>query len=123
MTSESGGNLRIGLCQTRASLLGTTKFRRNTSSWRADLRWTNNQNWWHWNSWLDGRVPDLIDKRSYALGRRPSVIVRMAELKIVRSQHEDYERQRRIDLDALCEALKPVPTLFEWIVPDCTSPI
>jgi len=38
------------------------------------------------------------DKRSYALGRRPSIIVRMAELKIVCSQHEDDERQWRIDL-------------------------
>jgi hypothetical protein len=47
----------------------------------------------------------------------------MAELKIVYSQHENDERQWRIDLDALCEALKPVPTSFEWVVPGCSSTI
>ena len=64
-----------------------------------------------------------MDKRGNALRRRPSVIVRMAKLKIVGSQHEDDERQRRIDLDALRQALKPVPAWFEWVIPRCTSPI
>ena len=31
----------------------------------------------------------------------------MAELEIVRSQHKNDERQRRIDLDALCKAFQP----------------
>jgi hypothetical protein len=123
MTTETGGNLHIGVRQTGASLLGATKFRRNTSPWRADLRWANYQNWWNGHSWLDGRLSDFVDQRSDALSRRPSVIVGMAELKVVRSQHKDDERQWRIDLNALCEALKPVPTWFEWVVPDGTSTI
>jgi hypothetical protein len=68
MTSEIGGNPHLGLRKIGASLLGATKFRRDAPPWRADLRWANYQNWWHQHSWLNGRLPDLIDKRGYALG-------------------------------------------------------
>jgi hypothetical protein len=38
---------------------------------------------------LNGRLPDLIDKRNCALGSRPDVITRMTKFKIVCSQRED----------------------------------
>ncbi len=42
-----------------------------------------------------------MDERGNSLSCRPSVIVGMGELEVVRPQHQHYKRQRRTDLDAL----------------------
>jgi hypothetical protein len=47
----------------------------------------------------------------------------MHGLKIVRTKHEDDERERRIDFDALLDSGQPAPSRFERIVPDRSTPI
>ena len=51
------------------------------------------------------------------LGRVPGVVL-MDRLKIVRAKHEDDERERRIDFDALLDSCKTVSSRLERIVPD-----
>jgi hypothetical protein len=47
----------------------------------------------------------------------------MAELEVVRPQHQDHQRQRRTDLDALLQPIHPISTRLERILPDRTPSI
>jgi len=84
---EIRGHLSICCRQTFASLLGGLKLRCDISSRSANLWGGDDQNRRHRHTWLDWRCPNLIHKCSYSLGCRPSVVVWVAELKIVRTEH------------------------------------
>ena len=47
----------------------------------------------------------------------------MAELEIIRSEHQDDQRQRRMNFHALCQTFETVPARLEWIVPHRAAPI
>src|SRR5579883_1415264 len=42
----------------------------------------------------------------------------MAELKIVYSEHQDYQRQGRVHLDLLRQSFTPIPPRLERILPN-----
>src|SRR5207245_11656555 len=41
----------------------------------------------------------------------------MRKLKIIRSQHKNDERQRRVNLNALRQTSKSLSPRFEWVIP------
>jgi hypothetical protein len=85
---EIGSNLQVGPGQACAPFFCAMKLLGNGASRTPNLRWTHDQNGRRWHSWLDRRFSDLIHKSGNALSRRPSVVVRMTELKIVCAEHE-----------------------------------
>src|SRR5262249_43445923 len=56
-------------------------------------------------------------KHGHALRRGPCIVVRMAKLKIIRSKHQNDERQRRIDFDTLCKPMQSVSSRLKRILP------
>src|SRR5690348_12879996 len=124
LAAKFGSHLPVGFSETSRSLLGAAKsFRGVTTLSSANARRANYQDRRHWHSLFDGRSPDLANQRADALRGGPGIVMRMAELKIVRSEHQDDERQRRMALDALPQTDETVPARFERIFPYCPAAV
>src|SRR6266403_262352 len=62
---EIGSHAHVCVCKARASVLGAAKLRRNAPLRRANLGRAYYQDRRHRHSWLNRRLPHLINKRSY----------------------------------------------------------
>ena len=65
---------------------------------------------------LDRRAANRPDDGRNTLSRMRGIVL-VHGLKIVRAEHEDQKRQRRIDFDALLDSCEAVASWLERIVP------
>jgi hypothetical protein len=107
----------------RASLIGTAKLLRPLSLRSANQRRRNNQYRRPRHPRLNRCLPNRFHQRCDTPRRRPHIVVRMSELKIVRPQHQDHQRQRRINLNALADPFQSTATRFERVVPNRPPPV
>ncbi len=115
---EIGSDLLVGGGQSGTALIGTLEFWGIESARSANGRRANDQNGRNGHLRLDRSFADLVYERSDALCGRPGIVVWMRELKVVGAEHEDDEREGRIDLDALGEAFASVASELERVVPN-----
>ena len=95
---------------------------RHRSGRRPGWRRRDDENWRHRHVRLYWSPAYRAHQRRDAL-RRVRGIVLMHRLKIVRAQHEDDERERRIDFDALLDSGKAISSRLERIVPDGSAAV
>ena len=123
MAGQRGADGTVGFGKSRTSVVGSVKLRSNRAFRRLDRGRTNDQNRRHRHARLDWRVTDFVDQRGHPLGRGPGVVVRVGELKVVGPEHQNDERQWRVDLDTLRQTSQAIPAWFERIFPDRAPPI
>src|SRR5260221_13560764 len=89
VTSQSGSNLLVGFVKAGAPFLSSPELRRNRSVWYTDSWRADNQDCRYGHTGFDRRDSDFMNQCGNALSCRPSVVVGMAKLEIVGSQHQD----------------------------------
>lgn len=118
MARQSGAHCPIGIGKPCTPLLRAGKLRGNGALWRSNWWRTHHQNRRNGHSRLDRRLPYLVHQRSDPLSCRPGSVVRVRKLKIIRTQHQDDQRQRRMYLDALRQTEAAIAARFERIFPN-----
>ena len=92
-TAKFGSHLPVGFSKPGGSLLGAAKsFCGITTLSRTNARRANDQDRRYRHFWLDRRSPDLANQRADAFRCGPGIVMRMSELKIVCSEHQDDQR-------------------------------
>src|ERR1700693_1116609 len=91
VAGQIGADLAIDLGQARAPLLRSGKLGGDGSLRATNGRRRHQEDGRDGHPGLDGRLPDLSYKSDHALTCRPSVVVGVAKLKIIRAQHKDHE--------------------------------
>src|SRR5687768_13950143 len=85
-------------------------------------RWRNDQNVRYRHVRFDRRPAYRAHNRRDTLRRVPGAVL-MDRLKIVRAEHQDDEREWRVDLDSLLDSDEAVAAGFERVVPNGSATV
>src|SRR5437899_2181639 len=102
--------------------VGAEELRRDRPARRSDGRRRHHQNVRTRHPRLDRGAANGANERRHPLRRVPRIVL-MHGLEVVGTEHDDHERQRRVDLDTL---LDPYGSASAWLVrllPCSTPPI
>src|SRR5258708_3729904 len=96
VTAKKRADLAIRIGESRTPVFRPGKLLRDGSLWGKDRRWAHDEHRRDGHARLDRRSSDFVNERSNTLSRRPGIVIRMRELKIIGSQHQDHKGERRM---------------------------
>src|SRR3954453_5998260 len=116
MASERDRDLALSCSESGRSSRAAGELRCDRTARLFHGRRSDDQDRRNRHAWFDRRLPDCTYERRDPLGRKPGIVL-MHGLEIVRAEHHDDQRERRIDFDALREPGETIASRLERIVP------